>query len=298
MPTPSSLPSPDAPSAASKGVSNVAAPASAPASAPVSVPLPAAFASVVEGMPPCVRNLLVDNADPAATSVDTLLTALDKHSATARKAASAGDVLQVEAVLSPAACATLRASVDADRSVLADTVDSGPEHQLNLSREALERLIGSEEARKLWRLPLYFRRWRRESGIHSTTEITDAEAECEAATLQECFVRRYSAETRPLLKFHADAYELTVNVALSSDAAHGGGRLLGLFNGSVQALERAEGGVTVHSSSLLHAVSRMTSGVRYALILFYDRHPGRYDPTRYERRWGAKDKGARWWEQE
>lgn len=42
-----------------------------------------------------------------------------------------------------------------------------------------------------------------------------------------------------------------MNIALSADAGHEGGRLIGLFRGEVQALVRGEGGATVHSSSLL-----------------------------------------------
>ena len=49
-------------------------------------------------------------------------------------------------------------------------------------------------------------------------------------------------------------------------------------------LPGSEGGATVHSSQLLHAVSRMTSGVRYSLILFFDRT-------------GAPRHGYRWTEQ-
>lgn len=98
-----------------------------------------------------------------------------------------------------------------------------------------------------------------------------AEVDAAKASLQEIFVRRYSIDTRPWIPFHPDAYEVTVNVALSSDAAHDGGRLLGVFDGRVQALERGEGGATVHSSRLLHAVSSMTRGTRYSLIIFFDR---------------------------
>ena len=64
---------------------------------------------------------------------------------------------------------------------------------------------------------------------------------------------------------------MTVNVALSDDAAHSGGKLLAVCNGEVRALERDEGGATVHSSKLLHGVSKMTGGTRYSLILFFDR---------------------------
>ena len=48
-----------------------------------------------------------------------------------------------------------------------------------------------------------------------------------------------------------------------------GGRLLGLIDGCVRAIERAEGEATVHPSCLLHGVSRMTAGVRYSLIIFW-----------------------------
>ena len=60
-------------------------------------------------------------------------------------------------------------------------------------------------------------------------------------------------------------------MALSSDEAHSGGRLLGVFNGRVQQVVRGEGEATVHSSKLLHGVTKMTSGTRYSLILFFDR---------------------------
>ena len=75
----------------------------------------------------------------------------------------------------------------------------------------------------------------------------------DAAELHEMFVRRYSIDTRPWNPFHSDAYELTVNVALSDDDAHEGGRLLGVFGGAVQALQRAEGDATVRRSAT-HAV--------------------------------------------
>jgi predicted 2-oxoglutarate/Fe(II)-dependent dioxygenase YbiX len=74
---------------------------------------------------------------------------------------------------------------------------------------------------------------------------------------------------QPWTSFHFDNAETTVNVALSPDDDHSGGRLLGLFGGAVQSIERGEGEATVHSSSLLHGVSRMTGGVRYSLIMFF-----------------------------
>ena len=102
------------------------------------------------------------------------------------------------------------------------------------------------------------------------------------AQLREMFVRRYSISTRPWIPFHPDRYEVTCNVALSDDANHSGGRLLGVFEGQVQQIPRREGTATVHSSKLLHAVSRMDNGIRYSLIIFWDRsipaRPSRWAP--------------------
>ena len=102
---------------------------------------------------------------------------------------------------------------------------------------------------------------------------------------------RYSAETRPWIAFHPDAYEVTVNVALSDDASHEGGRLLGVFGGAVLPLLRAEGDATVHSCRLLHAVSAMTGGTRYALILFFDRRARAGRRTRWSTPAAAVSKG-------
>jgi predicted 2-oxoglutarate/Fe(II)-dependent dioxygenase YbiX len=84
-------------------------------------------------------------------------------------------------------------------------------------------------------------------------------------------VRRYSAGTRPWVPFHADSVDVTVNVALASDAAHHGGRLAVVCDGQVRLLAREEGEAVVHSSALLHAVTAMTAGVRFSLIIFMER---------------------------
>jgi len=74
----------------------------------------------------------------------------------------------------------------------------------------------------------------------------------------EIFARRYSRTTRPWINFHRDACAFTVNVALGSDSQHTGGRLLAIFGDGLQTLPRESGDVTVHPSSLLHAVSAGT----------------------------------------
>ena len=69
-------------------------------------------------------------------------------------------------------------------------------------------------------------------------------------------------------------------------ADHGGGRLLAVYGGRVHVIERPEGEATVHSSDLFHAVTAMTRGVRYSLILFFD-------PDGVEELYGQRLSGVR-----
>ena len=80
-------------------------------------------------------------------------------------------------------------------------------------------------------------------------------------------------DTRPWTTFHTDSAAVTVNVALADDDSHGGGTLLAVFDGGLRAVARSEGEATVHPSTVLHAVSRLTTGVRYSLIMFFHRRP-------------------------
>ena len=50
---------------------------------------------------------------------------------------------------------------------------------------------------------------------------------------------------------------------------HSGCRLLGVYGGAVHEISRAEGDATVHSSALLHGVTRMRRGTRYSMIMFF-----------------------------
>ena len=76
---------------------------------------------------------------------------------------------------------------------------------------------------------------------------------------------------RAQIHFHHDSALLTCNVALTADGDHKGGRLIAVDEGKVQHCRCLEGTATLHASTLLHAVTRITSGARYSLILFYRR---------------------------
>lgn len=191
--------------------------------------------------------------------------------------------MRVEGALSAAACARLRQAVDEERCTVADSVDGLPEHQLRLDQAALEELVGAEQCARLLRLPVEY--VHTENAQHGGEPVEASVAE-RFGRLEEAFVRRYSAGTRPWNAFHQDKARVTVNVAVSADAGHGGGRLLGVYGGEVHTIERGEGEATVHSSDLFHAVTRMCHGVRYSLILFFD-------PDSVEEIFNARIKGVR-----
>lgn len=246
--------------------------------------IPPAFVALAAAMPPLIRSLIVDNADPSGLREDDVLRSLGLEPAEVsrmpsypglrslellrllpKSSFSRCDVQRVPQALSADACAALRRAVDAARFGAADSVDGALDYQLNLELPALEELIGVEAVRRLWAMAADALASRPDDGPPPCSSTPQEEA-------HEIFIRRYTPTTRPWFPFHKDRSALTVNVALSSDAAHGGGRLLGIFQGRVHRLEREEGCATVHPSTMMHAVSRMTHGARYALIVFFGRN--------------------------
>ena len=268
--------------AAAKAAAKLAAKAAAAAA---ETELAADFVAKAKTLAPLVRQLLLGELAPEAVEVDGLLRALgrDKESCAQRATQKDFDVMRREGVLSADSCQRLRDAVDAQRCVAADSVDGLPEHQLKVDCDSLRALLGADEYARLMALPIEY--------VHMENallggEPVDDETAARFGRLEEAFVRRYSAGTRPWNAFHQDRARLTVNVAVSADADHGGGRLLGVYGSKVQCIERAEGEATVHSSDLFHAVTRMQSGVRYSLILFFD-------PDSVEDMFAARVKGVR-----
>ena len=178
------------------------------------------------------------------------------------------------ALLDARACAALRRALDGGFSTKRDSVDGLADYQLDLrSLAELEALVGGEAMQRLQQLPTAFcADVRRAAAMQAgVSRPDDAPVTTSPASLRihQVFARRYTSSGRPWFGFHRDTGPLTVNVALASDAWHEGGRLLGLYGGRVQLIERDEGEATVHPSTLLHGVNRMTGGVRYSLIVFY-----------------------------
>ena len=243
-----------------------------PAADDESEPNTPAFRRFFTMLPSVVRECLVDGA---AASVDpqALIAALPAEEQEIAAEVEL-DVLSIRGAVHAEGCAALRHAVDSKRSVYSDSVDKMPEHQLDLSREQLEGFVGASTVAGLMQLPMRLAS-QRATGMRADHDELRAEGCCDADAQPaaryrvEYFVRRYSRGTRPLINFHRDGCAVTVNVALSDDAAHRGGRLLIVLSDGVRVLHREAGQATVHPSSVLHGVSAMESGVRYSLLIFF-----------------------------
>ena len=184
------------------------------------------FLPEAERMPKLARALLIEGVAPSSVSpadlLDDLGMSVYERSLSQRAIASDRAVLGRSGVLSPEACAKLRAAVDSERRQMCDSVDGAPDHQLNLSRVELEGLIGTEEVRRVWAMATRALVKLRPNEYGDDEEDESAEALLDA---HEIFVRVYTPHTRPWFPFHKDRSELTVNIALSDDNGHTGGRL-------------------------------------------------------------------------
>ena len=249
-------------------------------------PLPTAWTAAASRLAsPSERLLLLHRTDPSAVSAGALITEIatlkqsltfDRRVRTMLQSNETRAVLHAEGLLGPGDCRTLIAAVDADASLRNGTTDGMPEHTMHLQRAELERLIGHVPVESLWALPA---RYRLQAGLQARVE-----GAASSPTAIECFIRKFSAQTRPWIRMHADVAAVTVNIALTDEVDEsppgddsrggvrsGGGRLLGIYDGAVRAIARRAGDATVHPSSLLHGVSRMDPGVaaRYTLIVFF-----------------------------
>ena len=175
-------------------------------------------------------------------------------------------------------CESLRRAVDDERDVTRDSVDSMSQHQLNVDATRLIELIGKQEVCGLWRLADELLAMQRAEAraradaaglVDVPPQVQTATEAADGGWYVDIFIRRYTRETRPWIGFHHDVSTVTINVALSDDNEHEGGRLHAVVNGRHTTITRQLGEATVHGDDIMHAVSSMRAGVRYSLILFF-----------------------------
>jgi len=219
-------------------------------------------------MGPDERALLLRRGDPTAADVPALLRATDLPlTAFARVCWLEG----CNTISTPEQCATLRRhAARTVRSDLLDTIDGGPEFQVDVNCRQLTRWLGEEAVSRLWTLPSQLMAQLMAAGLSAGfPAAAHGGGPATAWRLKHGFLRLYGSGTRPHLMFHEDVHPVSVNVALSDPSDHDGGELLAVVEGAVRVVARSEGDATVHVGAVPHAVTAVTQGRRCTLILFF-----------------------------
>jgi hypothetical protein len=82
------------------------------------------------------------------------------------------------------------------------------------------------------------------------------------------WLRRTEAAPGQVVAFHRDVSRRTLQVPLSDPAEYDGGRLVfATATGDLLATPRTAGSATLHDCSVVHGVTELTRGTRYALFL-------------------------------
>lgn len=206
---------------------------------------------------PAVRRFLVENADPGSAGAADIETIRGHGIVGADAGAADGRLIENVPALRSDQCEALCRFAEAHMtSIVPDSVDDLPEYQVNLSIEDLAELLGRDTVDALLKLP----------------ETLGAPGDLATGDLYErveIFLRMYSPQSRPYIAFHSDLCSYTVNIALNEDTGFAGGKLLALSGSSLTVPSRAVGTAIVHAGNLVHGVSKIESGTRYSLIMFF-----------------------------
>lgn len=112
--------------------------------------------------------------------------------------------------------------------------------KLNLTRETLVRLIGEE----------------------SVSSLSNLFPGC---CFNEIKLRRCEAHGK-CINFHTDFAKRTMQIALNGEHEYVGGRLVYVTSGGFSIPPRPPGSATFHENNILHGVTQLQGGVRYALF--------------------------------
>ena len=107
----------------------------------------------------------------------------------------------------------------------------------------------------------------------------DVLVELLGAPVSKVWLRRTEAAAGQVIAFHRDVSRRTLQVPLNGPGEFDGGRLVfATAAGELLVPPRAGGSCTVHDSSVVHGVTELTRGVRYALFLLHDDAAGQPAP--------------------
>lgn len=207
-------------------------------------------------MPP-VQRLALEGAPTEPTELLQSLFATDHRTqsaaAAALRAAALSEEVRTSAALAASECAAMRRWFDKKVGTRADVdnVDGLPKFQVNLEERKLREVVGHDGADRLLALPAVL------FGL------------ARPPALDSAFIRRYTRETRSHMPFHVDGNSFTANIALTPPEAHEGGDLVALAAGACHKMPRRLGEATVHGGHVCHAVSPVTAGERYSLLMFF-----------------------------
>merc|ERR1712151_189323 len=82
----------------------------------------------------------------------------------------------------------------------------------------------------------------------------------------EVKLRRCTAHNE-CINFHKDYAQMTMQVPLNDEDAYSGGSLIYATAKGLTTPPRPAGSVTIHDNQIVHGVTQMEAGVRYALFL-------------------------------
>ncbi len=99
------------------------------------------------------------------------------------------------------------------------------------------------------------------------------------APISKVRLRRTEAAPGQVIAFHRDVSRRTLQVPLNEPGEYEGGRLVfATAAGELLVPTRVGGSCTVHDSAVVHGVTELTRGVRYALFLLHDDAAGQPAP--------------------
>jgi hypothetical protein len=142
-----------------------------------------------------------------------------------------------------------------------DSVDGCPEWQVPVDRDTLNTILGEETTNKVFDLPQKY--------LASSASMESYKFPNPQTSDVGCFIRKYEISGRPLIGFHVDDCDATVNICLSNPQECEGGKLLFIGQGKVLSPTRTIGDALVHPWHTCHAVTAVTRGERWSFILFF-----------------------------